>query len=133
MKTMSNKIIFHLDNLFNTHGLPVSIQTDNAMNFNSSELNDYFAEMGIEHRNTTPLWPQPNGEVEVKNKGIMKRVRIAFSQNKNWKQELKSYFLIYRSSPHSITGVSPAELLFKRKIRTKLPELQNYEANDQNS
>ena len=27
--------------------------------------------------------------------------------------------------PHLTTGVSPAELLFKRKIRTKLPELDS--------
>lgn len=30
---------------------------------------------------------------------------------------------MYRSTPHTITGVSPAELIFGRKVRTKLPEL----------
>jgi len=30
---------------------------------------------------------------------------------------------MYRSIPHSTTGVSPAKLMYNRKIRTKLPEL----------
>ena len=34
------------------------------------------------------------------------------------------YLLMYRSTPHSTTGVSPAELLFKRKLSTKLPEFE---------
>ena len=33
---------------------------------------------------------------------------------------------MYRNTPHSVTGVSPAELLFKRKLRTKLPSLPEY-------
>ena len=31
----------------------------------------------------------------------------------------------YRSTDHSTTGVSPAEVLFKRKIRTELPEFDS--------
>ena len=32
---------------------------------------------------------------------------------------------MFRSLPHSTNGVSPAELIFGRKIRTKLPELSD--------
>lgn len=52
-------------------------------------------------------------------------MKIAHAEKLNWKQELLDYLLMYRSTPHSTTGVSPAELLFNRKIRTKLPELSN--------
>ena len=37
---------------------------------------------------------------------------------------VRKYLVAYRSTPHSTTGVSPAELLFGRKVRTKLPELR---------
>ncbi|KAL5013851.1 hypothetical protein ScPMuIL_008121 [Solemya velum] len=30
-----------------------------------------------------------------------------------------------RTTPHSVTGVSPAELMFRRKLRTKIPEICN--------
>ena len=46
-------------------------------------------------------------------------------QKKNWKTELNIYLAAYRTLPHPTTGVSPGELLFGRKIRTKLPELSD--------
>ena len=39
--------------------------------------------------------------------------------------------MMYRSTPHSTTGVSPAELLFGRRIRTKLPQLQEFTVEDE--
>ena len=56
----------------------------------------------------------------------MKRIRIAHAEKQNWKEDLQTYLLMYRSTPHSTTGVSPAELLVKRKLRTKLPEIYDY-------
>ena len=38
------------------------------------------------------------------------------------KEEVHKYLIAYRSTPNTTTRVSPAELLFGRKIRTKLPE-----------
>ena len=34
--------------------------------------------------------------------------------------------MMYRTTPHSTTGVSPAELLFRRKRRTRLPGIDDY-------
>ena len=31
---------------------------------------------------------------------------------------------IYRATPHTTTGIAPAELLFNRKMETKLPQLE---------
>lgn len=75
----------------------------------------------MEH--TAPLWPQANEEIERQNRSILKRLKIAQIEKQNWKEVLLEYLLMYRSSPHATTGVSPAELLFNRKIKTKLPEL----------
>ena len=84
----------------------------------------YLDDNGIEHRKTTPLWPQANGEVERQNKSLLKRMKIAQAEGKEWKKEIRKYLVAYRSAPHTTTGVSPAELLFGRKMRTKLPELK---------
>ena len=51
-------------------------------------------------------------------------MRIAQAEGKDWKDEVRKYLVAYRSTPHTTTGVSPAELLFGRKMRTKLPELR---------
>ena len=41
-----------------------------------------------------------------------------------WQRELQKYPLAYRSTPHTTTGITPAELLYGRKITTKMPEFE---------
>ena len=55
---------------------------------------------------------------------ILKRLRIAQAEGKNLKSEVDRFLMMYRSTPHSTTGVAPAELLYGRTSRTKLPQLQ---------
>src|SRR6218665_2301746 len=52
------------------------------------------------------------------------RIKIAQGEGKNWKEELLTYLFAYRTTPPSTLGISPAEALCGRKLRTKLPELR---------
>ena len=83
----------------------------------------YFQDNDIEHRTSTPCWPQANGEVERQNRSLLKVIRIAQAEKKDWRRELLKFLTAYRSTPHTTTGVSPAKLLFGRETRTKLPSL----------
>lgn len=75
-------------------------------------------------KKTTPYWPQANGEVERMNSTILKRLRISQEEkNKHWKWDLRSFLLMYNSTPHSITGVAPSALMFGRILRDNLPNL----------
>ena len=49
---------------------------------------------------------------------------------KERREELNRILLAYRSTLDSTTGKSPAELLFRRKLTTKMPELVNVEEED---
>lgn len=122
-KTTSDKIVKSLHRMFATHGLPLQIVTDNGPQFISSEFEDFMEQEDIEHRRVTPLWPQANGEVERQNRSILKRLKIAQIEKRNWRDELSDYLTMYRTTPHSTTGISPSEMLFKRKLRTRLPML----------
>ena len=102
---------------------PKSLRTDNDPNLVSNEFEDYLKEMGVEHRHTTPLWPRANGEVERQNRTLLKAIREAHAEGKNWRGELNKFLLAYRSTPQSTTGKSPAELLFRRVLNTKMSEL----------
>ena len=111
--TTLEKITDLLSKIFLTHGLAVSIQTDNGPQFFSDHFKMYMQENGMVHHRVTPLWPQANWEVERQNLSILKRLRI-----------------VYRTTPHTVTGISPSELLFNRKIRTKLPTLTDFPVDD---
>ena len=43
------------------------LKSDNAPQFVSEEFEAFLPEHGIENRNSTPLWPQANEEVERQN------------------------------------------------------------------
>ena len=61
----------------------------------------------------------------------MKRIKIARAEKKDWKKEIQTYLLAYRSTPHTVTGKSPAELIFGRQIKTKPPQIGRERINDE--
>ena len=125
--TTTAKIVNALGNMFSRYGLPRSITSDNSPQFSSEEFKEYLIENGINHRLVTPLHPAANGEVERQNISVMKRIRITHAQSQDWKKEIRSYMFAYRTTPHSTKGVSPAELMFGRKLKTKLPQIEELE------
>ena len=51
-------------------------------------------------------------------------LKTAKLDGRPWRQELQRFLLHYRTTPHRTTGVPPAELLFSRTVRGKLPVLK---------
>lgn len=131
--TASSVIIKCLEHHFTRHGIPETLRTDNGSNLVSHEMEEFLDELGIKHKRTIPLWPRANGEVERQNKSLLKAMRAAQAEGKPWQKELQKYLLAYRSTPHTTTGVSPAELLYGRKIRTKMPEFESYEEEERSA
>lgn len=119
----SASIIDSLDRLFTIFGYPLTLKTDNAKSFTSVEFNKYMEEHGITLRHSTPLWPESNGQIERQNRSLLKAMRIAQAEGLNWKTELRKFLIAYRTTPHTTTAVSPGELLFGRKLRSKLPDI----------
>lgn len=54
-------------------------------------------------------------------KPLVKAVRTARIDGRDWRHGLYPFLLNYRCTPHSTTGVSPAELLFNRKLNNGIP------------
>ena len=121
--TSASAIIPRMDRIFCTHGIPQIVRSDNGPPFTSDEIKKYMEENGIKHCRTTPLWPQANSEVENFMKPLTKAARSAHVEGKVWKKHLHKFLLNYRTTPHCTTGFTPAQLLFNRKVRNKLPQL----------
>ena len=124
IKSTTSETIFKcLDKQFSRFGVLSTLRTNKTPNLVSAEMEEYSNEMGIEHRLTAPLWPRANGEVERQNRSLLKAMRAAHAEKRDWRLELNRYLPAYRSTPHVTTGQSPAELLFGRELSTMLPEV----------
>ena len=93
-------------------------------------MTSYAEEMGIFHNPVAPKDPQCNGLAENFVKGLCKMVHTSVIEGRDPKMDLYTYLLQYRATPHGSTGVSPAEMLFNRKLRTKLPQIHVNGEND---
>jgi hypothetical protein len=111
-----------LDKILSDFGTPEVIKTDNGSPFNSHAFAKFAEDSGFKHRRVTPLWPRANSQAEAFNKPMMKSVRAACIEQKNWKKELYRFLRQYRATPHPSTGITPYLLLFKRQPKTKLPQ-----------
>ncbi|XP_055700122.1 uncharacterized protein K02A2.6-like [Phlebotomus papatasi] len=116
-----------LEAIFVRLGFPRTVTVDNGRQFVSTEFEEFCKIRGIHLNNTTPYWPQENGEVERQNRSVLKRLKISQALNRDWKKDLKEYLLMYYTTPHTTTGKTPTELCIGRTIRGKIPSLTDME------
>ncbi|CAB4006959.1 Transposon Tf2-9 poly, partial [Paramuricea clavata] len=121
--TTTTAIVSRLKKIFARHGYPDELTSDNGPPFNAADFDAFLNQNGVRHRKITPYWPQANAEAERFMCTLEKAARAAHIEGRRWQDELDTFLLNYRSTPHCTTGISPAELLFNRKIRNKLPSV----------
>ena len=69
----------------------------------------------------SPEDPQCNGFAKNFVKFLCKLLQTASVAGKDPCAEHYKYLLHYRATPHTTTEKSPAEMLFRRRLQTKLP------------
>ena len=121
--TSAKSLINVLHKTFSAYGIPAKIITDNGPPFTSNELRHFMEENGIVHHRITPRWPQANGQVENFNKPLMKTIRAAYIERKDIETECYKFLRQYRATPHTVTKIPPAELMFQRTPRHVIPHI----------
>ena len=107
---------------FNNFGWPERIRTDNGPQYRS-EFDEFCKDFNIIHENSSPYYAQSNGlsEAAVKQmKHLMKKVNENFN-------EFSTRLLEFRNT-QNVSGKSPAQMFFGRRLRSQLPHLPG--AND---
>lgn len=131
-KITATETIARLNKIFTRLGYPRTITLDNGRQFISEEFEEFCRIKGIALNNTTPYWPQENGEVERQNRSLLKRLKISHALNRNWKQDLLDFLMMYNSTQHSVTGRTPTECI-GRTIRGKIPSVIDIETSPPDS
>ena len=114
----SEATIGNLKASFSTHGLPDVLVTDNGPSFKSESFRQFVSLNGIQHLTSAPYHPASNGLAEraVQTfKNAMKKLSGESVQDR-----VNRFLFRYRVTPQSMTGHSPAELLFNRRIKCPL-------------
>ena len=95
------------------------IVSDNGTQFTGSEFKMFCKTLGIDHIATSPYHPSSNGQAEKfvdTFKRVLKKTNGAGTDDGNIQQFLSIYRIT--PNPNRISGMSPAELMFARKIRS---------------
>ncbi|UYV72761.1 K02A2.6-like [Cordylochernes scorpioides] len=114
-KLSSEAVVDHCKAIFARHGIPDIVISDNGPQFRpstTSAFTKFASEVGFRHITSSPKHPQSNGQAEA----AVKIVKNLMKKNKDPVLALMEY----RATPLA-NGLSPAELLFGRKIRTMVP------------
>ena len=105
--------------MFATHGLPITLVSDNGPPFSSTEFHQFVSRNVITHRRVPPYHPSSNGLAENMVK-IVKQALNKANKEDTIEAKLSKFLASCRNTPHSVTGRTPAEIVLGRAPRTRL-------------
>ena len=122
----SSAVIKELGMISSEFGNPLVFRSDNGPCYSSQEFKFFMQNWLVEHRTSSPHYPQSNGLAESMVKVSKNLIEKALKQDLPWNRLL----LDYRCTPISSEIPSPAEILFGRKLRSSISILPSQVLND---
>ena len=111
-------IIQHLKDIFSRYGIPETLMADNNP-FNSFAMRQFAESWGFQIITSSPRYPKSNGQAERFVQTIKQLMRKAVESN----QDVSIALLQYRNASVAGCEYSPAQLLFNRSLRTRVPTM----------
>ena len=111
--------------VYSRTGLPTEILTDQGTVFMSALHKQLCDILEIKHIRTSAYHPESDGMLErwyASMKSIIMKTEL---DHRGWDKCLKYLLFAYRSTPHSVTGFSPFELIYGWNVRGPLELLKD--------
>uniref|UniRef100_A0A3P9IGQ4 Gypsy retrotransposon integrase-like protein 1 n=1 Tax=Oryzias latipes TaxID=8090 RepID=A0A3P9IGQ4_ORYLA len=115
--TTSKHIIIALKSIFARLGVPDELFSDNGRQLVSQEMEDFSTAWDFKHTTSSPTFPQSNGQAER----AVQTVKNLLKKAQDSGGDPYLALLEYRNTPLDGVGLSPAQLLLGRRLKSKLP------------
>ena len=102
--------------MFAIHGLPELLVSDNGSVFTSVEFQEFLSRNGVRHLTSAPYHPSSNGLAERAVQTFKDSMKKGLDDDVQ--KQLSRFLFHYRSTPHTTTGLTSAETLMGRRLRT---------------
>ena len=119
--TSTHHIIEELRDIFSRFGLPNQLVSDNGPQLIATEFWEFLKSNGVRQ---APKHPASNGAAERFVKTFKQAMKAGRWDRSTVRHRLAQFLFEYRSTPSSVTGRAPAELLLKHQMRSKLDLLK---------
>ncbi|CAM4597728.1 unnamed protein product [Leuciscus chuanchicus] len=114
----SQVTIEKLRQCFSIHGLPQTLESDNGTCFTSQEFQAFLKQNGIQHITSAPFHPASNGLAERAVQSFKQGIKKI--KGDTLETRIARFLFNYRITPQTMTGLSPAEMLMSRRLRSTL-------------
>ena len=114
-----------LDQLFDWFGPPQTLVSDNGPPFTSYHMQKFYHRYGIKHVTTAPYHPASNGIAERFVRSFKDAMaKAAHSGQTDKAAAVRSFVRAYRWTPHTSTGLAPANMMLQHSVRTDLDRMR---------
>lgn len=117
--TSTSATVKRLRKIFAEFGLPRTIVSDNGPQFTSDEFQAFCKSNCLHHVTGAPYHPKTNGLAERAVRTFKERMK-ASQDVPDVDLRLQKFLISYRNTPQKSTGRAPSELMFGRRLRTRL-------------
>jgi hypothetical protein len=118
--TTAKNLCDALEMVIDWFGPPKTLVSDNGPPFISHEMKKFYNKYGIDHVTTSPYHPASNGIAERFVRTFKETIlKEQESEQMDKFTTLRNVLRNYRWTPHTSTGLSPAEMMFQHPIRTE--------------
>ena len=121
--------LFLFNHIIVRFDIPRAIVTDHGSHFQNKMMAKLSVKLGFHHGNSTPYYPQANGQVEAVNKLLKTMLQQMVGQaNSNWHLQLLSTLWDYRTTIKTSTDFTPFQIVYGLEatlsIECEIPSLK---------